>query len=131
MGSICLENISLLKAVLTGARIVYSVFGRIAAASPTSDTMLLKVFWDSPISSRPSLADGNPTVMAHYSLFSNLVNFECLLFTRVRDEDLADQVDDAIGGDDVLLQHHLNAVDCQAVAIAADLYVAALGSLKH
>lgn len=53
------------------------------------------------------------------------------MFTWVRDEDLADQVYDAIGGDDVLLQHHLNAVDCQAVAIAADLYVAALGGLKH
>lgn len=52
-------NYSLLKAALTGARMVYSVLGRMAAARPTSDTMLLKVFWESPISSRPSLADGN------------------------------------------------------------------------
>lgn len=56
---ICLENNSLLKAALTGARIVYSVFGRIAAARPTSDTMLLNFIWESPISSRPSLADNN------------------------------------------------------------------------
>lgn len=40
-------------------------------------------------------------------------------------------MDDAIGGDDVLLQHHLDAVNCQAVAIAADLYGAALSGLKH
>lgn len=54
-----------------------------------------------------------------------------MLFTWVRDEDPVDQVDDAVGGDDVLLQHHLDAIDCQAVAVAADLYGAALGGLKH
>lgn len=40
-------------------------------------------------------------------------------------------MDDAVGGDDVLLQDHLDAVDCQAVAVTADLYGAALGGLKH
>lgn len=40
-------------------------------------------------------------------------------------------MDDAVGGDDVLLQHHPDAVDCQAVAVTADLYGAALGGLKH
>lgn len=40
-------------------------------------------------------------------------------------------MDDAVGGDDVLLQHHLDAVDREAVAVAADLYGAALGGLEH
>lgn len=40
-------------------------------------------------------------------------------------------MDDAVGGDDVLLQHHLDAVDRQAVAVTADLYGAALGGLEH
>lgn len=71
-GRLRLGNNSLLKALLTGARIVYSVFGRMAAARPTSDTMLLKVFWDSPISSRPSLADGNHDTS---SLLSDRTNF--------------------------------------------------------
>lgn len=53
------------------------------------------------------------------------------MLTCVRDEDPSDEVDDAVGGDDVLLQHHLDAVDCQAVAITANLYGAALSSLKH
>lgn len=53
------------------------------------------------------------------------------MLTCVRDEDPSDEVDDAVGGDDVLLQHHLDAVDCQAVAVTADLYGAALGGLKH
>lgn len=52
-------------------------------------------------------------------------------FTRVRDENLVDEVDDAIGGDNVLFQHHLNAIDCQAVTITADLYGAALCGLIH
>lgn len=52
-------------------------------------------------------------------------------FTRIRDENLVDEVDDAVGCDDVLLQHHLNAVDGQAVAITADLYGAALCCLVH
>lgn len=51
--------------------------------------------------------------------------------TCVGDEDPSDEVDDAIGGDDVLLQHHLDAVDCQTVAVTADLYGTALGCLKH
>lgn len=53
------------------------------------------------------------------------------MLTCVRDEDPSDEVDDAVGGDDVLLQHNFDAVDCQTVAIAADLYGAALGGLKH
>lgn len=53
------------------------------------------------------------------------------MLTCVGDEDLSDEVDDAVGGDDVLLQHHLDAVDCQAVAVTADLYGAALSGLKH
>lgn len=50
---------SLVKAVLTGARSVYSVFGPKAEAKPNSDTMSLKVLWESPISSNPSLAGMN------------------------------------------------------------------------
>lgn len=75
---ICLETNSLLNAVLTGARIVYSVFGRIAAARPTSDTMLLNFIWESPISSRPSLADNNHTIMTCYCLLLNIMKFERL-----------------------------------------------------
>lgn len=74
---ICLENNSLLKAALTGARIVYSVFGRIAAARPTSDTMLLNFIWESPISSRPSLAD-NHTIVTCYSLLLNIMKLKGL-----------------------------------------------------
>ncbi|KAG7224547.1 hypothetical protein INR49_011299, partial [Caranx melampygus] len=44
------------------------------------------------------------------------------LSNQQRDEHLVDEVDDAIGGHDVLLQHHLDTVDSQAVAITADLY---------
>lgn len=57
--------------------------------------------------------------------------FYLFIFTRVRDENLVDEVDDAIGGDNVFLQHHLNAVDSQAVTITANLYGAALCRLKH
>lgn len=53
------------------------------------------------------------------------------MLTRVRDEDPSDEVDDAVGGDDVLLQHYFDAVDCQAVAVTADLDGAALGGLKQ
>lgn len=35
-------------------------------------------------------------------------------------------MDDAVGGDDVLLVHHLDAVDGQTVPVAADLDVVAL-----
>lgn len=52
-------------------------------------------------------------------------------FTWVRDKHLVDEVDDAVGGNDVLLQHHFDAVDCQTVAIATDLYGAALCCLVH
>ena len=55
----CVEINSLVKALLTGARSVYSVFGPMRAAKPSSDTMSLKVLWESPISSIPSLADMN------------------------------------------------------------------------
>lgn len=55
--------------------------------------------------------------------------FVFLFFTRIRNENLVDEVDDAVGRDDVLLQHHLDAVDGQAVAVAADLDGAALFSL--
>lgn len=54
-----------------------------------------------------------------------------LFFTRIRDENLVNEVDDAIGRDNVLLQHHLDAVDGQALAIAADLNGAALLCLIH
>lgn len=40
-------------------------------------------------------------------------------------------MDNTIGGNNVLLQHHLDSIDSQAVAITADLYGAALGSLVH
>lgn len=46
----------LVKALLTGARSVYSVFGPMAAAKPSSDTMSVNVLWESPISSITSLA---------------------------------------------------------------------------
>lgn len=61
-------------------------------------------------------------------------NGTCLAFhvlTCVGDEDPSDEVDDAVGGDDVLLQHNSDAVDRQAVAVAADLDGAALGGLEH
>lgn len=35
-------------------------------------------------------------------------------------------MDDSIGGDDVLLKYHLDAVDCETVSITANLDVAAL-----
>lgn len=57
--------------------------------------------------------------------------FKVCSFTRIGDENPVDEVDDTIGGDNVLLQYHLNAIDCQAVSITADLYGAALGRLKH
>lgn len=47
-------------------------------------------------------------------------------FTRIRNENLVDEVDDAVGRDNVLLQHHLDAIDSQAVAVTADLDGAAL-----
>lgn len=53
------------------------------------------------------------------------------MLTCVRNKDPSDEVDDAIGGDDVLLQHHLDAIDSEAVAVTSDLYRAALGGLKH
>lgn len=40
-------------------------------------------------------------------------------------------MDDAVGGDDVFLQHHFNAVDGQTVSITADLQLAALQGLEH
>lgn len=145
----CLENNSLVKAALTGARSVYSVFGPMAAAKPNSDTMSLKVLWEAPISSIPPLADMNRINMTCWGSQKNNIakSFEqrvfakvkvelkfkiyIFFFTRVRDENLVDEVDDAIGGDNVLFQHHLNAIDCQAVTITADLYGAALCGLIH
>ena len=38
-------------------------------------------------------------------------------------------MDDPVGGDDVLLHHHLDTVDRQAVAVAADLDAVALQGL--
>lgn len=143
----CLENNSLVKAALTGARSVYSVFGPMAAAKPNSDTMSLKVLWEAPISSIPPLADMNRINMTCWGSQKNNIakSFEqrvfakvkvelkfkiyIFFFTRVRDENLVDEVDDAIGGDNVLFQHHLNAIDCQAVTITADLYGGALCGL--
>lgn len=126
-------------AVLTGARRVYSVFGPKTAAKPISDTNSLKVLWEAPNSSIPFLAGvisdkhNMLGITDTHGFSEEKVEFKDVnfFFTRIRDENLVDEVDDAIGCDDVLLQHHLNAVDGQAVAITADLYGAALCCLIH
>lgn len=38
-------------------------------------------------------------------------------------------MDDTVCGDDILLEHHLDAVDCQTLAIAADHNAVALQGL--
>lgn len=57
------------------------------------------------------------------------MSYETVKLTRVWHEDFVDEVDDSIAGDDVLLKHHLDAVDCETVSITADLDVAPLQGL--
>lgn len=84
----CLENNSLVKAALTGARSVYSVFGPMAAAKPNSDTMSLKVLWEAPISSIPPLADMNRINMTCWGSQKNNIakSFEQRVFAKVKVE---------------------------------------------
>ena len=49
--------------------------------------------------------------------------------TWVWHEHFVDEVDDTVGGDDVLLEHHLDAVDSQTFTVTADLDAVALQSL--
>lgn len=66
-----------------------------------------------------------------YSHLEKRVLFLFLFFTRIRDENLVDKVNDAVGRDNVLLQDHFDAIDGQAVAVAANLDGAAFFGLIH